>query len=354
MTREGMRPLDEADLIDAGLLRGAGQIDVAFFSLKLRSTVADVERVLEHLATRGIIRAEQRWYCGECGASVPAPSPSCETCGGLAGAGVPLKWTFWRPEASLGRDPEALFVIHGMTSIGAWQQEAGWSVQLNHRYGLPIRIFKYGWDWWSPWLRSTQRYRSRRLGRELREAWTELVSTRANARFDVIAHSYGTLLLCLVLADPEFNDLRVGRVILCGAIAPEDYCWAQLVEAGRIEAVLNHRGGKDVPVRLAPWAIPGASSTGVNGFRGNESVEELCSADFGHSDFFTDLKSTLETHWEPFLHGLRVTEGQDHGSRSVSRGRGVVQDLKTHRYWVGRAALLGLLVLLVASAWSKG
>lgn len=68
-------------------------------------------------------------------------------------------------------------------------------------------------------------------------------------------------LLSLVLDDPNFEDLNLGRVITAGSIIPPDFDWDRLIASGRVEAVLNHVGAKDTAVpTLSAFATRGMTS----------------------------------------------------------------------------------------------
>ena len=108
----------------------------------------------------------------------------------------------------------------------------------------------------------------------------------------------------MVLTDPNFEDLKFGRIITAGSIIRPDFDWDSLIESGRLEAVLNHVGGKDRPVMLAQFAIPGAGPSGRVGYTASKAIN-VCAPTFKHSDFFVteNLRAQIADGglWHDFL-----------------------------------------------------
>ena len=170
-------------------------------------------------------------------------------------------------------------------------------------YSIPVGIYKYGNVKFTPvvWL-LRERHRKRLL-KYLHKVRSEIES-EYGSKPDVIAHSFGTWLLAQALvSDDSKNPIRVGRVILTGSIIRPDFGWAKLVNEGRVQQVLCHCAGKDIPVRLAHWFIRGTGPSGVRGFNQPDSVQHILSPTFGHSDCFTEahLARVLKDNWAPFL-----------------------------------------------------
>ncbi|MEO5560454.1 MAG: hypothetical protein ABIR10_12295, partial [Dokdonella sp.] len=154
-----------------------------------------------------------------------------------------------------------------------------------------------------------------------------------NDRPDIVVHSFGSRLFTLLLTDPDFADLSFGRVICAGSVVRPDFNWSALIEAGRIEAVLNHVGGKDAAVPFAQFLIPGCGPGGQLGYRDNNSVN-VRSEEFGHSSCLSEatMAGTLAENglWDRFLrHPLKNFQAD---------GRFVLQSWKP-----ARAPLRGLM-----------
>lgn len=193
--------------------------------------------------------------------------------------------TFYRIVGETSRDIRWVIVIHGMNSRAKWQEEFSWQIANRLRYSAPIFIYKYGWITIDVLVRWLHRKLSSQLGKRMRIAIAQAEASRRPARPDIIAHSFGTHLLSMVLSDPNFEDLRFGRIITAGSIIRPDFDWDSLIENGRVEAVFNHVGGKDRDVMIAQFAIPGTGPSGRVGYTAKKAFN-VCTPTFKHSDFF--------------------------------------------------------------------
>jgi hypothetical protein len=213
-----------------------------------------------------------------------ASCPYCETDYGLEGMEV-LSEVFYRLEGEISRDIRWMIVIHGMNSRAAWQEEFSWQIANRLRHSAPILIYKYGWATIDVLLANIHKQLARRLGERMRIAVRQAKASGRPNRPDIIAHSFGTRLLSLILEDPQFDELKFGRVITAGSIVRPDYNWDRHVAAGKVEAVLNHMGGKDRAVPFAQFMIPGTGPGGTKGY-GSANTLNVRDRDFAHSDFF--------------------------------------------------------------------
>ncbi|XXF09924.1 hypothetical protein J3Q00_06070 [Pseudomonas sp. D2-3] len=202
------------------------------------------------------------------------------------------------------RDIRWVIVIHGMNSRAKWQETFSWEIANRLSYSAPVLIYKYGWatiDVFARWLHERL---ARRLGERMRIAIEQAQKSRLPTRPDIIAHSFGTLLLSRVLENPEFADLRFGRIITAASIVRPDFDWDRLIEQGRVEAVLNHVGGRDRAVPLAQYAIPGAGPGGKVGYLAASTLN-VRTDEYGHSGFFVPenlgVAISREGLWQGFL-----------------------------------------------------
>lgn len=183
----------------------------------------------------------------------------------------------------VSRDVRWLVALHGMNTRGEWQEQFSWRIATKYRYSAPVNIYKYGLilsGAVSPWR---LRVLVRRLARSLRRATREAARAGFGDRPDVIAHSLGTWLLGHALH--EHSDLRVGRVILAGCTLRPDFDWQSLIDAERVEAVLNHFGTKDHPTKICQFLIPDSGPSGRLGFC-SRGVLNVQAEGYAHSDFF--------------------------------------------------------------------
>lgn len=192
---------------------------------------------------------------------------------------------FYRINGEVSRDIRWMIVVHGMNSRAKWQEEFSWQISNRLRYSAPVLIYKYGWITVDVLVRWLHRRHAKQLGERIKIAIDQANASGRPQEPDIIAHSFGTLLLSLVLEDQRFNELRFGRVILAGSIVPPNFNWARFVTSKRIGAILNHVGEEDMPVCFAQYAIPGSGPGGRVGYA-DEAVLNIRSAGFGHSDFF--------------------------------------------------------------------
>lgn len=192
---------------------------------------------------------------------------------------------FYQLVGETSRDIRWMIVLHGMNSRAKWQEEFSWQIANRLRYSAPVLIYKYGWATIDVLVRWLHRKLAKRLGERMRIAIAQAEASQRPPRPDIIAHSFGTHLLSMVLTDPDFGDLKFGRIITAGSVIRPDFDWDSLIENGRVEAVLNHVAGKDKPVLIAQFVIPGTGPGGRVGYIANKAIN-VCSPIFKHSDFF--------------------------------------------------------------------
>lgn len=150
-------------------------------------------------------------------------------------------------------------------------------------------------------LRWRQRQLADRLADTISRLATEPQGSRLGPRPDVICHSFRTWLVGYALL--RHLDLQVGRIILVASILRPDFDWETLRERGQVEAVLNHRAGRDRVVPLATCFVPDAGPSGRRGFDPDVPVVDRLHASFGHSDFFDadELPRQFAGAWQSFL-----------------------------------------------------
>lgn len=197
----------------------------------------------------------------------------------------------YRLDGEQSRDIRWMIVIHGMNSRAPWQEAFSWEIANQLRYSAPVLIYKYGWATIEVLLAPLHRRLAKRLGQRMRLAIEQARRSGRPERPDVIAHSFGTRLLALVLQDPGFQDIRLGRVITAGSIIRPDFDWQQHLQNGRIEAVLNHVAARDIVVPFAQLFIPGSGPGGRVGYM-SKAVLNVRELSYRHSDFFVSSNLT--------------------------------------------------------------
>jgi hypothetical protein len=216
----------------------------------------------------------------------------------------PRALTRYRLDGAPSRDMRWMIVVHGMNTRGAWQEDFSWLIANRLKYSAPILIYKYGWATVDVLARWIHRRIAKRLGQRMRKAADYARSRGLPAAPDILVHSFGSHLFSLILLDEAFADLQFGRVITAGSIIQPDFDWSSLIAAGRIEAVLNHVGGKDNTVLWAQFFIPGTGPGGRVGYLDEAALNQR-SAAFDHSAALTEasLKAQLDKdgEWDRFL-----------------------------------------------------
>jgi hypothetical protein len=252
---------------------------------------ADVVGLREHVTVT----------CSDCGDPIEA-GEGCAICGPDS---EPVEEHSWRlPQPGRLRQPGWVLFTHGMNTRGTWQEDLVWQLTMAGSAPTPVRVHKYGRVVVGALSRGRLRARAHEVAAEIRKRALEAARSHQPVPGDVIAHSLGTWLIGHALRLE--SDLCLGRVILTGSILRPDFEWDMLREQGRVEEVLNHRAGRDLPVRAARYAIPDSGPSGVIGFSSRTVIDVLDPAG-GHSDYFKDRQqATLRTHlqglWAPFLH----------------------------------------------------
>lgn len=82
---------------------------------------------------------------------------------------------------------------------------------------------------------------------------------------DVIAHSFGSFLLCKALRNHP--GVRVRKVILLGSVVDIDFNWPGFVDGRNVEEVYNFVGERDWVQWFSGMALTGMGTSGINGFK---------------------------------------------------------------------------------------
>ena len=143
----------------------------------------------------------------------------------------------------------------------------------------------------------------------------------------LIAHSFGTYIVGAALE--QFAEIRFDRIVLCGSIVRRDYNWGALIESGRVDAVLNDYGGKDLWPKVAEFLISDGGASGTKGFSiPHANLYQRYRPVFSHSDYFYPLN--YRENWIPFL------EGGEPATVPVERARVELALATDARGWIHR------------------
>jgi pimeloyl-ACP methyl ester carboxylesterase len=250
--------------------------------------------LLEHIATDGWLKRQQRQTCPNCDfvlSDEEAKQPTCSRCAEpFSERGGVIAETIYVRDLASTRDVDWVVAIHGMNTTGAWQEAFTWHMASTWGRSVPVAVYKYG----IVIAGVIMAWRRRKLRDTLRD---KLAVLRDEARAqgfagkpDVIAHSFGTWLLGHLLQkelerEPE-DRLRFGRIILTGCVLRPDFNWKNIKDAKLVDDVLNHCGSKDSIVPLAHATIWDSGPSGRRGFDGDDVIN-VCTDGFGHSDLFS-------------------------------------------------------------------
>jgi len=149
---------------------------------------------------------------------------------------------------------------------------------------VPVAIYKYGIVRPGAFVGFLQQRHLNHLIARLQELTHEAAGGGYGSPPDVIAHSFGTWLLGHVLRNEKLN-LKVGRVILAGSVLRPDFPWKRLIDAGQVEAVLNHFGTRDNVARISHYFVRDSGPSGRKGFDDSGAINVEASG-FTHSQFF--------------------------------------------------------------------
>lgn len=236
-------------------------------------------------------------------------------------------------------NPEATVVllIHGIQTDGAWHklvEKELCSLPNTNVHGLGYN-FVSAFQLASP-IRGTP---IKKVTQDIRDAR----SMEPNAKFMVIAHSFGSYILSRILATAP--DINFSRIVLCGCIIPADYPWGLYTKGMDKNSVLNDVGTRDFYPVLATFSSFGYGSSGRKGFQAPHVKDRFF--DYGHSDFFEPKNNHISTYWKPFIATGEVIDSAWDQDRPKLTNR---INLLTHPY-IGRSLFYGAILIGVAASY---
>jgi pimeloyl-ACP methyl ester carboxylesterase len=149
--------------------------------------------------------------------------------------------------------------------------------------------------------------RARTVDRFLRD-YDDVTARHKDRSPHVIAHSFGTYLLCRGL-DKYPDCLTFDRAILWGSVVDSEFEWDAVAARAGISSVRNERSRGDYVSFLAGYAfwIKGLGNSGYQGFKRPAGIVDNVLERFRHSDAGKLRKRVQET-WLPFLWGIAPDE----------------------------------------------
>jgi hypothetical protein len=198
-----------------------------------------------------------------------------------------------RVEVSVAR---VVLLVHGILTLGRWFSLGGQIQSDAKRKGLELRWVpvKYGWfgllRFITPWTR-------RRMVRELVRRYTAARAKYPRADVDVVAHSYGTYLVCQAMH--IYSTIKFRHIALAGSIVSTNYPWDERYKSKQVEELRNYTADRDYVVACFPAAyekfaklIPKSfrefiGNAGVSGFNDVPANTDVCLSG-GHSIAVTE------------------------------------------------------------------
>ena len=306
-TKFGNKPVDA---LRSQLAEGASPVvDVAKLTATLTEEAewVDVDALLRAVADLGWLTRLELMQCASCGQALDPEflaAGECPFCGVSLAEEKPQQQIIYKSLGPLSRTVPWLIAVHGFNTSGPWQELFSWLIATSYRYRAPVLIYKYGLVRFGVLFRRRHLSLARQLGARIQAAMDQAAKNDIPEPPDVIVHSFGSQLFRLILEIDEFAHMRFGRVVTVGSIIRPDFAWSRFIDSGRIEAVLNQCGGRDLAVPFAQFAIPGSGPGGRHGFL-DERVFNAMAPAYGHSGAFSEqaLLENLSRHgpWERYL-----------------------------------------------------
>jgi pimeloyl-ACP methyl ester carboxylesterase len=180
-------------------------------------------------------------------ANVESTTPAIDHSASDSAASVTRPF-YAEPRAKTGREiqapdgeptfQEAVLLIHGIRDFGEWEQMVSSILEEPGTRVLPLSYGRFdAVRFWFPiWTRDAP---VKKLLRRIRDAHVRF----PKAKLSVIAHSFGTYAIGKILR--ENPDIRLHRLILCGAIIPSEFRWDQIPHSVEKE-IINDCGIRDI------------------------------------------------------------------------------------------------------------
>ena len=182
-------------------------------------------------------------------------------------------------------------LIHGIRTHASWQE------RLARRLGTlapEVEVSPVGYDWFPALQLVIPIFTRNKPIQIVLEQLRTIRSNNPDADISVVAHSFGTYIISIILK--KYADIKLNRIQLCGSIIPTNYDWA-LVKPRISGTIVNDVGTKDRWPSVAKHLSWGYGSSGRYGFKQYLVKDNF--HDLGHSDYFTDEHQ--DKYWIPFL-----------------------------------------------------
>jgi pimeloyl-ACP methyl ester carboxylesterase len=182
--------------------------------------------------------------------------------------------------------------LHGIKTRGVWQKDLAPELALG---GYIPYVLDYG-DFGALKL-----IRSRQLDKKVEwlvKEYDRISADSKSERPSLIAHSFGTLQVSRLLE--KYDHVVFDKIILAASIIDNDYPWPHMLDAQRVNWVVNDYGGQDIWPKIARWFVPNAGKSGAEPFsKRHRALHQVEHPHHGHSDYFS--LGNFRKNWVPTL-----------------------------------------------------
>lgn len=203
-----------------------------------------------------------------------------------------------------------IFVIHGINDLGKW----GTMIETAFAEKAPsITVLPISYEYFPTWkFLSPAPMRAKFIKGPMETVAQQLRAAPGQFGHDVlisvIAHSFGSFVLCKVIED--CTDIKLHRVVLCGSVVSKKYPWKHVQH--RIggqetrEFLINDCGNGDhwpMIGRLMGW---GYGDIGTDGARTQYVTDRF---HIGGHNLFLKTKKFVNRYWIPFFERGEIVQG---------------------------------------------
>lgn len=193
-------------------------------------------------------------------------------------------------------------LVHGVMTSGLWQSTL--KTKLSNEDHL---VEPYEYKYFPAIKIATGFSREKQLNHFIKWLEKKLIEY-PNARFNIVAHSFGTYLAIKGLEYIKLDNLqRTKNIILLGSVLPRNYDFTIVNDKFNPLNIFNECGVNDIPLIFSKSLCIGLGNAGRLGFSSNASNVKNRFFNSGHSIFDED-PDYFETYWQPFIKSNQIID----------------------------------------------
>ena len=191
---------------------------------------------------------------------------------------------------------KVIISLHGIRTRGTWQKDLTPIITEQGWIHYPLDYGSFSLARFIPSLVRSQKIEwFRQQYNEVRGRYPHVVPS-------IIAHSFGTWLLCKTLG--KYPNIKFDKIILSGSIAPRTFDWSGAYARNQFTAARNEIAKRDFWARHSKRFAWGTGDAGYAGFdQGADYLTQPVYSDYTHSSIFGD--DHYLGAWMPFLGSIR-------------------------------------------------